>query len=86
MESRAAYPCGSQRARSCHAILAMFPCGAYAFSWTPYELRTTPEEVQKLFDQIAEFILPTNLHHKILDWGGGDLSKVSPYFAAGMEW
>jgi hypothetical protein len=59
---------------------------AYAFSWTPYGLRTNPEEVQELFDKITEFILPANLDHKILDWTKGDLSEVSPYFAAGMEW
>jgi hypothetical protein len=59
---------------------------AYAFSWTPYGLRTTPEEVQELFDQITEYILPTNLDHQILDWSGGHLSEMSPWFAAGMEW
>jgi len=59
---------------------------AYAFSSTPYGLRTTPEEVQELFDQITEFVLPANLNHQILDWSGGHLSEVSHWFAAGMEW
>jgi hypothetical protein len=59
---------------------------AYAFSFTPYGLWANPEEVQELFDEITEFILPANLDHKILDWSRSDLSEVSPYFAAGMEW
>jgi hypothetical protein len=59
---------------------------AYAFSCTPYGLWANPEEVQELFDEITEFILPAKLDHKILDWSRGSLSEVSPYFAAGMEW
>jgi hypothetical protein len=59
---------------------------AYAFSWTPYGLNAKPREIQELFSEIAEFILPSNLEHKILDWSSSRLPEASKFFADGMEW
>ncbi len=59
---------------------------AYAFSSPPYALRARPSEVQLLFDEIRNFILPTSEQNKILDWSSPRLPEVSDYFATGMEW
>jgi hypothetical protein len=59
---------------------------AYAFSFTPYGLDASPEEVQELFDAITKFILPPNHEHHILDWSSPRLPEASKFFAAGMEW
>jgi hypothetical protein len=59
---------------------------AYAFSWTPYGLRTHLAEVQQLFIEITNFILPPDVEHQILDWSNPRLPEVSKFFAAGMEW
>jgi hypothetical protein len=59
---------------------------AYAFSHPPYPLRAHGSEVQALFDEIREFILPPLHWSEILDWTSPSLSAVSDYFEAGMEW
>lgn len=59
---------------------------AYAFSHPPYPLRARPSEVQALFDEIREFILPRLQWSEILDWTSPRLPEVSDYFDAGMEW
>ena len=59
---------------------------AYAFSDPPYGLRARAQEVQDLFDEIRDFIMPPGTAHRILDWTSADLPKVHSYFEAGMEW
>lgn len=59
---------------------------AYAFTTPPYSMQARPSEVQQLFDEIVEFILPPTLASEILDWSSPHLSEVSSCFTAGMEW
>ncbi|MEZ4428803.1 MAG: hypothetical protein R3A51_14070 [Nannocystaceae bacterium] len=59
---------------------------AYAFSWTPYGLRARPSEVQRMFSEIRDFILPPGLRHEIRDWSSPRLPEAARYFEAGMEW
>jgi hypothetical protein len=59
---------------------------AYAFSSPPYSLRARPKEVQALFSDIRDFILPPAETCEILDWTTPQLPQVSRYFAAGMDW
>ena len=59
---------------------------AYAFSQPPYPLRARPREVQAVFDDIRDFILPPLQWSEISDWSSPRLPEVSNYFAAGMEW
>lgn len=59
---------------------------AYAFSWTPYRLQGKPGEVQAVFEEIRDFILPPFQDSEILDWSSPRLPEVSDYFEAGMEW
>ena len=59
---------------------------AYAFSHPPYGLEGRPSEVQAVFDEIKEFILPPFQQREILDWSSPRLPEVSNYFAHGMEW
>lgn len=59
---------------------------AYAFANPPYTLRARPSEVQALFDEIREFILPPLQWSEIRDWSSPRLTEVSDYFDLGMEW
>ena len=59
---------------------------AYAFSHPPYGLRGSPREVQSIFAEIRDFILPPGEVSEILDWSSPQLPEVSAYFANGMEW
>jgi hypothetical protein len=58
---------------------------AYAFSQTPYKTPVSAE-FHAAFDEILEFILPSDAENRILDWGGPHLPAVSNYFEAGAEW
>jgi len=58
---------------------------AYAFSVTPYGLQGRPSEIQELFCVIRDFILPQGLACEISDWSNPQLSEISEYFRAGME-
>lgn len=59
---------------------------AYAFTNPPYSLNARPGEVQQLFDEIREFIMPPEITSEILDWSSPRLPEVSNYFVSGMEW
>jgi hypothetical protein len=59
---------------------------AYAFSNPPYGLKGRPSEVQAIFEEIRDFILPPMHQGEIWDWGSPQLPEASDYFAAGMEW
>lgn len=59
---------------------------AYAFSHPPYSLKGRPSEVQAVFEEIRDFILPPQQASEICDWSSPALPEVSDYFAAGMEW
>ncbi|MBB5711618.1 hypothetical protein [Sphingomonas xinjiangensis] len=59
---------------------------AYAFSNPPYGLKGKPSEVQSVFDDIRDFILPATQQSAIRDWTSPNLPDVSDYFAPGMEW
>jgi hypothetical protein len=59
---------------------------AYAFSWPPYGLRGRPMEIQRLFDEVRDYILPPGRAHLIFDWTDPRLQDASPYFLAGMDW
>lgn len=59
---------------------------AYAFQFTPYGLSGGPLEVQKAFDAIRAFILPSGQESRIYDWSHARLDTLSPYFKAGLEW
>lgn len=59
---------------------------AYAFSHPPYSLRARPSEVQALFDEIRDFILPPPHWSEIRDWTSPRLPEVSDYFDLGMGW
>jgi hypothetical protein len=59
---------------------------AYAFSNPPYGLRGPPSEVQSVFEEIRDFILPPTHTGEICDWTSPKLPEVSDYFEAGMEW
>ncbi|AQR74294.1 hypothetical protein [Sphingomonas sp. LM7] len=59
---------------------------ARAFASPPYSLDARPSEIQSLFDDILDFLLPPGAPHRILDWTSPRLGEVSPWFNAGMEW
>lgn len=59
---------------------------AYAFSNPPYPLAARPSEVQAVFEEIRDFILPPGRHSEIIDWSNPRLPEVSDYFDAGAEW
>jgi hypothetical protein len=59
---------------------------AYAFCQPPYPLSGRPSEVQALFAEIRDHILPPGKQAAILDWSSPELPRVSPYFEQGMEW
>jgi hypothetical protein len=59
---------------------------AYAFSRPPYSLKGRPSEVQAIFEEIRDFVLPPTHPADICDWSSPHLPEVSDYFAAGMEW
>jgi hypothetical protein len=59
---------------------------ARAFAFPPYGLHTSPREIQALFDEILDFLLPPEAPCRILDWTSPRLSQVSPWFDAGMDW
>lgn len=59
---------------------------AYAFSCPPYGLKGRPSEVQAVFDEVRDFLLPPGQRSEICDWSSPQLPQVSAYFAAGMEW
>jgi hypothetical protein len=59
---------------------------AYAFSKPPYDLEANPSEVQAVFEEIRDFILPPAQECEICDWSSPRLPEVSDYFADGMEW
>ncbi len=59
---------------------------AYAFSNPPYGMRGRPTEIQSVFEEVRDFILPPMHRAEICDWSSPKLPEVSAYFAAGMEW
>jgi hypothetical protein len=59
---------------------------AYAFTTPPYSLRARPAEVQQLFDEVRDFIMPAGLSSEIMDWSSPRLREVSNCFVPGMEW
>ena len=59
---------------------------AYAFSNPPYGLHGRPSEVQSVFEEIRDLILPPMHMSEICDWTSPKLPEVSDYFEAGMEW
>lgn len=59
---------------------------ARAFAFPPYSLNARPSEIQSLFDEILDFLLPSGAPHRILDWTSPRLGEVSPWFNAGMDW
>ncbi len=59
---------------------------AYAFANPPYGLKGRPSEVQSVFTEVRDFILPPTHRSEICDWSSPQLPEVSDYFAAGMEW
>lgn len=59
---------------------------AYAFSHPPFGIKGRPSEVQAIFEEIRDFILPPLHQGEIRDWSSPQLPEVSDYFAAGMEW
>lgn len=59
---------------------------AYAFSTPPYGLKGRPSEVQTIFEEIRDFILPPVHEAQIWDWSSPQLPEVSAYFSSGMEW
>lgn len=59
---------------------------ARAFAFPPYGLDARPGEIQSLFDEILDFLLPPGTESHILDWTSPRLGEVSPWFDAGMEW
>lgn len=59
---------------------------AYAFSNPPYGLKGRGSEVQAVFEEIRDFILPPMHRSEITDWCSPQLPEVSDYFAAGMNW
>jgi hypothetical protein len=59
---------------------------AYAFSNPPYGLNAQGSDVQTVFEEIRDFILPPALQCEICDWSSPRLPEVSDYFADGMEW
>ncbi len=59
---------------------------AYAFSSPPYPLDARPGEVQAVFEEIRDFILPPHRASEILDWSDMRLPEVSDYFDDGAEW
>jgi hypothetical protein len=68
---------------------------ARAFLSPPYGLwvagsqpgtAAAPSNVDAMFNEVREFILPLDLDHQVLDWAHPNLTDVSDYFAVGMEW
>lgn len=59
---------------------------ARAFIDPPYPLDAKPSEVQALFDQVHDFLMPKDEPYQILDWASPRLPEVSRYFLPGMEW
>ena len=59
---------------------------AYAFSHPPYGLSGYPSEIQTVFEQIRDYILPPEEMSIIYDWSNPQLPKVSKFFEAGSEW
>lgn len=61
---------------------------AFAFRDPPYGLHAaaSPVEIQAVFDEIRDVILPPGQGCTILDWSHERLPEVSDYFAAGAEW
>lgn len=58
----------------------------YAFLCPPHGMIKKCGEIQSLFDQIVDFIIPVNVSSEILDWTDPRLPEVSDYFEGGMEW
>lgn len=59
---------------------------AYAFSQPPYRLQASSSQIQAVFDDIKDFILPALEPCEIVDWSTPKLTEVSDYFGAGSEW
>jgi hypothetical protein len=61
---------------------------AFAFLDPPYGLyaKPQPDEVQAVFEEIRDFMLPPKQHCEIADWSNERLAEVSDYFEPGMEW
>ncbi|MGN7997613.1 hypothetical protein ACTJKY_01410 [Sphingomonas sp. 22176] len=56
---------------------------AYSFVWG---LDGKPGEIQMLFEEIRDFILPIDEQSVMMDWSSPHLPEVSDYFTDGMEW
>jgi hypothetical protein len=48
--------------------------------------RAPPDEVQTVFEEIKEIMLPPKRHCEIADWSNERLPEVSDYFEDGMDW
>lgn len=59
---------------------------AYALTTPPHSLGARPGEVQELFDEIREFVVPSAHTSEILDWSNPRLPEAASYFTGGMEW
>lgn len=59
---------------------------AFAFLCPPYSLEAQPAEVQQIFDELLDFILPRKQASDVRDWSSPRLPQASDYFSAGMEW
>jgi len=59
---------------------------AYAFAFTPYGMKASPADIQSMFSEMMEIILPRNEEATILDWASPKLVDVAPLFRWGAEW
>jgi len=59
---------------------------SHAFLEPPYGLHAKPSEVQAVFEEIRDFILPPAQFCEIVDWKSERLPEVSDYFEDGMDW
>lgn len=59
---------------------------ALAFQEPPMGLMARQYEVQRLFSDVTQFVLPIGSTSEIGDWASPQLPEVHPYFIAGMEW
>ncbi|HWU95560.1 MAG TPA: hypothetical protein VN029_08170 [Sphingomonas sp.] len=57
---------------------------ARAFIDPPHSLGIQPREIQELFDEILDFLLPPEERSHIRDWTSPRLPEASPWFKAGM--
>lgn len=59
---------------------------AYAFAQPPYGLKAKRSRIAQLFRISTEELIPPRMAVSIYDWSEGDLVKIHPTYARGMEW